>query len=145
MIVMITSSNKFWCGSVPYHYQHVTLPLASTTHGWPARAKATATGIGPAPFRPATPLKVAARSAYLQSHPDHRFTNYILNSFTHGFHIGANCKAVPFRASGRNLQSVRENPQLVGQHIQEEVRSFRLLGPISPPPPPPFSSNYMPH
>ena len=52
--------------------------------------EATATGLGPAPFRPATPLKVAA---YLQSHPDHRFTNYILNGFTHGFHIGANRKA----------------------------------------------------
>ena len=79
-----------------------------------------------------TPLKVAAWSTYLLSHPDHRFTNYILNGFTHGFHIGADRKAVPFRASGRNLQSVRESPQLVEQHIQEEVWSFRLLGPIPP-------------
>ena len=90
--------------------------------------EATATGLGPALFRPATPLKVAAWSAYLRSHPDRRFTNYILNGFTNGFHIGADRKVVTFRASGRNL--VQENPQLVEQHIQEEVQTFRLLGPI---------------
>ena len=65
--------------------------------------EATATGLGPAPFRPATPLKVAAWSTYLRGHPDGRFTNYILNGFTHAFHIGADRKAVQFRASGRNL------------------------------------------
>ena len=91
--------------------------------------EATVTGLGPAPFRPATPPKVAAWSTYLRSHPDGRFTN---NGFTHGFHIGADHKAVQFRASGCNLQSVWKNPQLVEQHIQEEVWSFRLLGPVPP-------------
>ena len=94
--------------------------------------EATATGLGPAPFRPASPLKVAAWSSYLRSHPDRRFTNYILDGFTHGFHFGADHKAVQSRASGHNLQSLREDPQLVQQHIQEEVWSFRLLGPVFP-------------
>ena len=47
-------------------------------------------------------------------------------------HIGANHKAVPFRASGHNLQAVWENPQLVEQHIREEVQCFCLLGPVPP-------------
>ena len=52
--------------------------------------------------------------------------------FTQAFYIGADRKAVTFRASGHNLQSVQENPLLVEQHLQEELLSFHLLGATPP-------------
>ena len=94
--------------------------------------EATATGTGPAPFRPATPLKVAAWSKYLEGHPDQGFASYIVRGITQGFHIGASRAAIQFKSADRNLQSVQANPTLVEQHIQEEVRAFRLRGPLPP-------------
>ena len=93
--------------------------------------EATATGTGPAPFVPATPLRVAAWSKYLQDHPDQRFANYIVKGITEGFHIGAS-REIPFRPVGRNLQSVRANPAIVDRHVQEEVQTFRLRGLLPP-------------
>ena len=94
--------------------------------------EATATGTGPAPFRPATPLKVAAWSKYLEGHPDQGFASYIVRGITQGFHIGASRAAIQFKSADRNLQSVQANPTLVEQHIHEEVRAFRLRGPLPP-------------
>ena len=92
--------------------------------------EATATGMGPSPFRPATPYKVAAWAKYLRRYPDQRFAVYILTGITQGFHIGVSRAGTQFKASDRNLQSVRGQPQLVEQHVQEEVQALRLRGPI---------------
>ena len=51
--------------------------------------EATAAGRGPAVFRPATPLVLAAWERALAGHPDQRFSRYILAGIAKGFHIGA--------------------------------------------------------
>lgn len=78
------------------------------------------------------PQELGSDQPPLDQQTPSRLPNYVLTGFTFGFRIGDNHKAVHFRASGHNLQSVRENPQLVEQYIQEEVRSWSsyLLDPI---------------
>ena len=51
--------------------------------------EATATGLGPQCFKPATPLSVPAWQQVLESHPDRYFVEYILSGIGRGFHIGA--------------------------------------------------------
>ena len=94
--------------------------------------QAAGTGFRPATFRPADPLQSSGLGHLPTCTEPSRLPNYVLTGFTFGFRIGDNHKAVHFRASGHNLQSVRENPQLVEQYIQEEVRSWSsyLLDPI---------------
>ena len=94
--------------------------------------EATATGRGPAPFVPATPLKPAAWHNYLVRHPDQGFAQYILTGFQQGFHIGVDRAHLQFQRATRNLRSVVQNHQIVEQHIREETEAGRLLGPLPP-------------
>ena len=79
--------------------------------------EATATGRGPAPFVPATPLKPAAWHNYLVRHPDQGFAQCILTGFQQGFHIGVDRTHLQFQRATRNLRSAVQNHQIVEQHI----------------------------
>ena len=65
----------------------------------------------------------------LQTHPDMLFYQYILVGLEKGFRIGYNytrqCKA-----SGRNLASALENPEVVQEYIQKEEDLGRIVGPM---------------
>ena len=91
--------------------------------------EATATGRGPAPFVPATPLKSAAWHNYLVRYPDQPFAQYILHGMQQVLHIGADRTHLQVQRATHNLRSVAQNHQIVEQHICEETDAFCLLGP----------------
>ena len=93
------------------------------------KLEATATGLGPGIFRPATPLRQPAWQRALSSHPDQAFSRYILQGITNGFHIGAD-RATYFRPNLSNMPSVQQQPQLVEAHLRTEAEAGRLLGPL---------------
>lgn len=92
--------------------------------------EATATGLSPSIFQPATPFSLTALEQALKAHPDKTFMHYILSGIKSGFHIGADRVAMSLRPAPGNLVSVNQHCQLVGQHIGEEVSACRLLGPL---------------
>lgn len=94
--------------------------------------EATATGLGPLCFKPATPLSDSAWQHALRSHPDRQFVDYILTGICKGVHIGADRVLRLRTAQGGNLPSVQSFPVLVNQHIREERAVGRLLGPLPP-------------
>ena len=64
--------------------------------------EATATGHGPAVFRPASPLNVTAWKDALASHLDRVFADYILHGIAKGFHIGIDRNCLNLRKSPLN-------------------------------------------
>ena len=65
----------------------------------------------------------------LQGHPDKLFYQHIFVGVEKGFRIGYNytwqCKA-----SGCNLASALENPEVVQEYIQKEMGLGRIVGPM---------------
>ena len=86
--------------------------------------EATATGVGPATFRPSTPLQPLVWEKALASHPDR-------HSISQGFHIGAD-RSVKLLPCRNNMPSVCQQLQLVETHIHAELAAGRLLGPLPP-------------
>ena len=94
--------------------------------------EATATGLGPQCFKPATPLSIPAWQQALESHPDKYFVEYILSGIGRGFHIGADRARLVLKRSPSNLPSVRQHATIVEEHVVEERAAGRLLGPLPP-------------
>ena len=94
--------------------------------------EATASGQGPAPFLPATPLRVDAWQKYLAKHPDQRFAQYTIRGIREGFHIGVDRESFRIQSQTicRNLPSVTHNRLIVAQHIRKKALAFRLRGPL---------------
>lgn len=65
----------------------------------------------------------------LQRHPDQLFYQYILVSLEKGFRIGYNYRQ-RCKASGRNLASATENPEVVQEYIQNEKAFGRIIRPL---------------
>ena len=89
--------------------------------------EATATGMGPKCFVPATPLVYPAWVQALADHPDRQFVDYILIGMSRGFHIGAERAKVVRPTKAGNLPSVRARPGLVATSIRAEQEARRLL------------------
>ena len=94
--------------------------------------EATATGLGPRCFSPATPLSDVAWQHALRTHPDRQFVEYILAGIRKGVHVGVDRALRLWPARGGNVPSVQSLPVLVSQHIREERAVGRLLGPLPP-------------
>ena len=90
--------------------------------------KATATGLGPSCFLPATPLVLPAWVQALADHPDKQFTG-----MSCGFHIGVDRTKSVRRSRQGNLLSVMTHPALVADHLTAELEAGRLLGPVPEP------------
>ena len=65
----------------------------------------------------------------LQGHPDKLFYQCILVGLEKGFRIGYNYSR-QCKASGRNLASALENPEVVQEYIQKEKGLGRIFGPM---------------
>ena len=65
-------------------------------------------------------------------HPDRRFKEYIVDGIRRGFRVGFNYAAASCHASGQNLPSVREQPQVVRDYLAQECALGRILGPLDP-------------
>lgn len=93
--------------------------------------EATATGLGPSCFVPATPLVLPAWARALADHPDKLFTGYILTGLSCGFHIGVDRTKPIRRARQGNLPSVKSpHPARVVDHLTAELEAGHLLGPV---------------
>lgn len=78
---------------------------------------------------PLTP-KVKMWETGLSAHPDPRFTQYIINGISHGFHIGFQEGCTRLQSSTHNLGSAAEHPEVVERYLQKEVTAGRLIGPV---------------
>ena len=66
----------------------------------------------------------------LSTHPDNRFTTYILDGIVHGFRVGfARPSSLP--SATHNCPSAEAHPQVVTDYITKEVSLGRFLGPFS--------------
>ena len=84
----------------------------------------------PALARITTPLLARAWRVALSTHPDTRFTTYILDGIVHGFRVGF-ARPSSLRSATRNCPSAEAHPQVVTDYIAKEVSLGRFLGPFS--------------
>ena len=84
----------------------------------------------PALARITTPLLARAWRVALSTHPDTRFTAYILDGIVHGFRVGF-ARPSSLRSATRNCPSAEAHPQVVTDYIAKEVSLGRFLGPFS--------------
>ena len=74
-----------------------------------------------------TPVVLAQWESMLRSHPDRRFTEFLLHGISRGFRVGYNYNK-KLKALGGNLPSAYQNPEVVSKYIKEEVAQGRVLG-----------------
>ena len=79
-----------------------------------------------------TPPVVQMWQAQLHTYPDQAFCQYLLDGFTHGFHIGYNYANHECQAARRNMASAMENPTIVDKYLAKENELGRIIGPITP-------------
>ncbi len=73
------------------------------------------------------PLKLCRWEEALRANPDQAFTKCILRGIEGGFRIGFNDKCCHRKARPSNMPSADEHPEVVDNHISEEVASERLV------------------
>ena len=76
-----------------------------------------------------TPLHIPAWRKHLQKHPDKDYVHYILQGIEHGFNIGIDQDRA-FKSAHANMQSARQNPQVVEDYLRKEVAEGNMLGPF---------------
>jgi len=79
-----------------------------------------------------SPVNISLLEKELASHPDREFVEFLSEGFHFGFDIGY---YGPDRSKvSRNLQSARDNPEVVDAYLQDEIRKGRIMGPFDSPP-----------
>jgi len=76
-----------------------------------------------------TPLILQAWKRRLERHPDRKYTEYILKRIEQGFHTGVNGTRV-ITAAKQNMQSGRQNPQVITEYTRKQVEQGNILGPF---------------
>ena len=80
-----------------------------------------------------TPVRIDLLEPYLDAHPDRLYATYMAEGLRHGFRIGFTYRRAQIDQSRRTHHPFcNENPQVVSERIQAEVRAGRLLGPLPP-------------
>ncbi len=77
-----------------------------------------------------TPYVVAEWERLLAAHPDRDFVAYIVHGIRSGFQIGAD-QSLPFRSASSNMQSARENAQVIDDYLRAECSLSRVVGPLA--------------
>ena len=75
-------------------------------------------------------LPLAEWDPFLRSYPDQRMAAFLRRGFRFGFRIGFN-QAQPLNSFSENHRSVALQPQVVSEHIADEVAQGKLR-PVSP-------------
>ena len=78
-----------------------------------------------------SPLTLDRLQVYLSRHPDQQFSSYVSRGLWNGFHIGFSHLS-PLRPATHNHPSASENPSVITDHLRDELRSGRLIGPVRP-------------
>ena len=74
-----------------------------------------------------TPLRLQAWRKELVGHPDRDFVDYILCGLEQGFRIGFNKQSVQLKCRQGNMLSASEQPEVVENYQQEELRADRVI------------------
>ena len=77
------------------------------------------------------PLRSQVLAQYLAHHPDQRFVQYIKQELDHGFCVGFS-RYQSLRSLGRNHPSTAECPEAIRQHLQTEIQTGHMVGPVHP-------------
>ena len=57
---------------------------------------------------------------------------YLLRGVREGFRIGYNHRGHTCRPASKNMQSARQNPQVVEEYLAKEVKERQVIGPLNP-------------
>ena len=68
---------------------------------------------------------------FLDSHPDKQFDCYVGLGLTEGFWIGFD-RSLLLKPSRGNQQSVNNDPEVVTEYLNAEIKAGRLNGPFQP-------------
>ena len=77
-----------------------------------------------------TPLIVDQWKWQLKDHPDHAFSDYILQGLQNGFHIGVDREAAKLKSASANMKSAVDNPQVIQDRLMTECMAGRVIGPL---------------
>ena len=77
-----------------------------------------------------TPMAAEVWDAYLTSHPDRAYAEYLTEGIQAGFRIGFRYGEVVCRSSTSNMPSATVHPEVVSNFLTAELRAGRVLGPV---------------
>ena len=81
-------------------------------------------------YKPIT-TPMAGLAKYLSSHPDSRFTQYIVQGIKEGFRIGFNYQTHHCFPAKSNLLSARQHPEVIRDYLLRECSIGRVVGPLN--------------
>ena len=108
-------------GMVRNRYIYMESLLALSAHQSPS----TSLHCTPGPSSP----NLGSLHPYLSRHPDPQFSSYVFLGLRDGFHIGFS-RSSPLRSSTHNHPSSGDNSNAVAEHLSEELRLGRIIGPV---------------
>ena len=76
-----------------------------------------------------SPLNLGSLHPYLSCRPDPQFASYVFLGLRDGFCIGFS-HSLPLRSLTHNHPSSGDNPNAVAEHLSEELRLGRIVGPV---------------
>ena len=76
-----------------------------------------------------SPLVVAEWRRQLERHPDSEFREYLLRGLEQGFRIGFR-REKRCKQAKANMRSALDNPSVVDEYLEREVRLGRVVGPL---------------
>ena len=74
-----------------------------------------------------TPLKLHTWGKELAAHPVQELADYILRGIEQGFRIDFNKSSIQLRCQRGNMHSASEQPEVVEDYLQEELRAGRVI------------------
>ena len=66
----------------------------------------------------------------MAQHPDGEFAGYVLRGIAEGVRIGYSRASGPCESARCDMQSAKENPEVVRGYLEEEMAAGRVVGPL---------------
>ena len=79
-----------------------------------------------------TLLRPAQWEEALVGHPDREFAAYVIRGLREGFRVGYKYGSHALTPASRNMQSARQNRQVVEEYLGKEVAEGQVVGPLIP-------------
>ena len=81
--------------------------------------------------RAISPLRWQEWDTQLRSYPDQRLRAYKVEGIRHGFQVGYNFNSTCHHVRG-NMKSAGDNPQVIQDYLDNELKEGRIIGPLDP-------------
>jgi len=79
-----------------------------------------------------TPMVRDEWEQHLRGHPDRLFVEYLLRGMQDGFRVGFHYGLLSCSSAGANMKSASDNPSVIDEYLDKEVKLGRVLGPLEP-------------